>query len=40
MRAAYDQAGPWAALEIHQGLGNSYEQEERTWLQVTVARPA
>ena len=40
LRAAYDQAGPWAALEIHQGLGRSYEQEARTWLQVTVVRPA
>ena len=40
LRTAYEQAGPWAALEIHQGPGRSYEQEERTWLQVTVVRPA
>ena len=40
LRAAYDQAGPWAALEILQGPGHSYEQEERTWLQVTVVKPA
>ncbi len=32
------QAGPWAALEILQGLGHSYEQEERTWLQVTARK--
>ncbi|CAN5619104.1 class I SAM-dependent methyltransferase [soil metagenome] len=40
LRTAYDEAGPWAGLEILQGPGHSYEQEERTWLQVTVVRPA
>lgn len=40
LRAAYGQAGPWAELTIGQGVGHSYEQEERTWLLVTVARPA
>ncbi len=39
LRTAYDEAGPWAALEILQGPGHSYEQEERTWLKVTAVRP-
>ncbi|MFD3265553.1 class I SAM-dependent methyltransferase [Phenylobacterium ferrooxidans] len=30
LRAAYGQAGPWAGLTIRQGLGHSYENEERT----------
>lgn len=38
--AAYGQAGPWTDLAIRQTLGHSYEQEERTWLHVTVVRPA
>ncbi|MDO8800466.1 bifunctional 2-polyprenyl-6-hydroxyphenol methylase/3-demethylubiquinol 3-O-methyltransferase UbiG [Phenylobacterium sp.] len=40
LRAAYGDAGPWAALAIRQGVGHSYEQEERTWLHVAVVRPA
>lgn len=40
LRGAYGQAGPWADLTIGQTLGHSYEQEERTWLHVTVVRPA
>ncbi len=40
LRAAYDRAGSWTDLTVHQGAGHSYEQEERTWLQVTVVRPA
>lgn len=40
LRAAYGQAGSWAELTIGQGVGHSYEQEERTWLHVTVVRPA
>jgi len=40
LRAAYGQAGPWADLTVRQGVGHSYEGEERTWLDVTVRRPA
>lgn len=40
LRAAYGEAGPWAELEIRQGVRHSYEQEERTWLHVAVVRPA
>ncbi|WP_340645578.1 class I SAM-dependent methyltransferase [Phenylobacterium sp.] len=40
LRDAYELAGPWAGITISQGVGHSYEQEERTWLLVTVVRPA
>ena len=40
LRAAYGQAGPWTDLTIRQAAGHSYEQEARTWLHVTVVRPA
>ncbi|MES2343043.1 MAG: class I SAM-dependent methyltransferase [Pseudomonadota bacterium] len=40
LRAAYDEAGPWSNLMIRQTTGHSYEQEVRTWLHVTVVRPA
>ena len=38
LRAAYEQAGPWVDLEIRQGPGHSYEQEERIWLEVATRK--
>jgi SAM-dependent methyltransferase len=40
LEAAYAMAGPWANLEFREESGGGYDGEMRTWLHVTVARPA
>lgn len=37
LRAAYDRAAPWSALDIAAGKGGGYDGVERTWL-IAVAR--
>jgi SAM-dependent methyltransferase len=40
LEAAYAQSGPWATTEVRESTGGGYDGEKRTWLHVTVTRPA
>lgn len=40
LESAYAQAGPWADIDIRKASGGGYDGVRRTWLHVTVTRPA